>query len=83
MPEESTANKMHLVDIPKELNDLNSLEEHLIARNIPFMKLFCLPRGNQKGCHGPVVSVPVNIADVSNILPRNECDDHMIRIKLK
>ncbi|XP_052441444.1 uncharacterized protein LOC127981121 [Carassius gibelio] len=83
LPEESAANNMHLVDIPKELKGLNSLEEHLIARNIPFMKLLCLPRGNQKGCHGPVVSVPVNIADVSNILPRNECDDHMIRIKLK
>ncbi|XP_073688692.1 uncharacterized protein [Garra rufa] len=83
LPEESAANNMHLVDIPRELKGLNSLEEHLIARNIPFMKLLCLPRGNQKGCHGPVVSVPVNIADVSNILPRNECDDRMIRIKLK
>ncbi|XP_052421004.1 uncharacterized protein LOC127964736 [Carassius gibelio] len=83
LPEESIANNMHLVDIPKELKGLNSLEEHLIARNIPFMKLLCLPRGKQKGCHGPVVTVPVNTAVVSNILPRNECDDHMIKIKLK
>ncbi|XP_039509525.1 uncharacterized protein LOC120464209 [Pimephales promelas] len=83
LPEESVANNMHLVDIPEELKGLNSLEEHLIARNIPFMKLLCLPRGKQKGCHGPVVCVPVNTKDVSNILPRNECDDHMIRIKLK
>lgn len=27
--------------------------------------------------------VPVNAADLTNILPRNECDDNMIRIKLK
>ncbi len=47
------------------------------------MKLLCLPRGKQHGCHGPVVCVPVNTTDVSNILPRNECDDQMIRIKLK
>ncbi|XP_048046234.1 LOW QUALITY PROTEIN: uncharacterized protein LOC125268187 [Megalobrama amblycephala] len=83
LPEVSIANNMHLVDIPKELKGLNSLEEHLVARNIPFMKLLCLPRGKQKGCHGPVVCVPINTTDVSNILPRNECDDHMIRIKLK
>ncbi len=74
---------MHLVDVPNQLKRLNSLEQHLIARNIPFMKLLCLPRGKQHGCHGPVVCVPVNTTDVSNILPRNECDDQMIRIKLK
>ncbi|XP_048048180.1 uncharacterized protein LOC125269321 [Megalobrama amblycephala] len=83
LPEESIANNMHLVDIPNQLKCLNSLEQHLVARNIPFLKLLCLPRGKQNGCHGPVVCVPVNTADVSNILPRNECDDKMIRIKLK
>ncbi|XP_056093733.1 uncharacterized protein LOC130072579 [Rhinichthys klamathensis goyatoka] len=83
LPEESVANNMHLVDIPNQLKCLNSLEQHLVARNIPFLKLLCLPRGKQNGCHGPVVCVPVNTADVSNILPRNECDDKMIRIKLK
>ncbi len=83
LPEESVANNMHLVDVPNQLKRLNSLEQHLIARNIPFMKLLCLPRGKQHGCHGPVVCVPVNTTDVSNILPRNECDDQMIRIKLK
>ncbi len=74
---------MHLVDVPNQLKRLNSLEQHLIARNIPFMKLLCLPRGKQHGCHGPVVCIPVNTTDVSNILPQNECDDKMIRIKLK
>ncbi|XP_073694460.1 uncharacterized protein [Garra rufa] len=83
LPEESVANNMQLVDIPNQLKCLNSLEQHLVARNIPFMKLLCLPRGKQHGCHGPVVCVPVNTTDVSNILPRNECDDKMIRLKLK
>ena len=74
---------MHLSEIPAELNCLNSLEQHLIARHIPFMKLLCLPRGRQRACHGPCVSVPINNTDVTNILPRNECDDKMIRVKLK
>ncbi|XP_073723480.1 LOW QUALITY PROTEIN: uncharacterized protein [Misgurnus anguillicaudatus] len=83
LPAESVANNMHLVDIPFQLKCLNSLEQHLVARNIPFLKLLCLPRGKQRGCHGPVVCVPVNASDICNILPRNECDDMMVRIKLK
>nr|XP_055068026.1 uncharacterized protein LOC129449263 [Misgurnus anguillicaudatus] len=83
LPAESVANNMHLVDIPYQLKCLNSLEQHLVARNIPFLKLLCLPRGKQQGCHGPVVCVPVNASDICNILPRNEYDDMMVRIKLK
>ncbi|XP_065109326.2 uncharacterized protein [Paramisgurnus dabryanus] len=83
LPEESVANNMHLVEIPKELKCLNSLEQHLIALNIPFLRLLCLPRGQQRGVHGPVVCVPVNTTKMTNILPRNECNDHMIKIKLK
>lgn len=60
---------MHLVYIPNQLKFINSLEQHLVARNIPFLKLLCLPRGKQHGCHGPAVCIPVNTADVLNILP--------------
>ncbi|KAK0151601.1 hypothetical protein N1851_007100 [Merluccius polli] len=71
LPDQSVINNMHLDEIPAELKCLNSLEQHLIARHIPFMKLLCLPQGRQKACHGPCVSVPVNTTDVTHLLPRN------------
>ncbi|XP_063048465.1 uncharacterized protein LOC134442065 [Engraulis encrasicolus] len=83
LPEESVTNNLQLDDIPEELKCLNSLEQHLIAKNICFLKLLCLPRGRQRACHGPCVSVPVNCSTVTSILPRDEGDDKMIRVKLK
>ncbi len=49
IPAESVANNLALDPIPNELNSLNSLEQHLIAKNIPFMKMLALPRGGQNG----------------------------------
>ena len=83
MPEQSVANNLHLEAIPSQLQCLNSLEQHLIAKHIPFMKLLALPKGGQNGCHGPVVCVPSNVNQVTTMLPRNDGNDLMLRIKLK
>ncbi|KAI4887345.1 hypothetical protein NFI96_002624 [Prochilodus magdalenae] len=83
MPEESVGNNLTLDPIPPALQNLNSLEQHLIGMNIPFMRLMSLPKGGQNGVHGPVVCVPSNITDVTETLPRSENVDLMIPIKLK
>lgn len=83
MPAESFVNSMELEKVPEELKSLNSLEQHLIALNIPFMKILGLPAGGQKGVHGPVVSVPSDISKVTSSLPRCNDDDLMLRVKLK
>src|SRR4029434_6369578 len=83
MPAQSVANNLHLEAIPSQLQCLNSLEQHLIAKHIPFMKLLALPKGGQNGCHGPVVCVPSNVNQVTTMLPRNDGNDLMLRIKLK
>ncbi|XP_052403776.1 uncharacterized protein LOC127950661 [Carassius gibelio] len=82
LPAESVANNLALDPIPSELNCLNSLEHHLIAKNIPFMKMLALPRGGQNGVHGPISCIPSNVTEVVNVLPRSE-NDLMIRVKLK
>ena len=72
-----------LADIPQQLGCLNSLEKHLIAINIPFVKMILLPRGGQHGVRGPIVCVPSNIQDTVKALPRSRNEDQMIRVKLK
>ena len=83
MPAEAASNNLHLELIPRELKILNSLEQHLIALNIPFAKVTGLPKGGQFGVHGPVVCVPSNVEKVASVLPRCESDDQLIRVKLK
>ncbi|XP_071944760.1 uncharacterized protein [Antedon mediterranea] len=83
IPSEAYTNNLKLQNIPDELETLNNLEQHLIAINIPFMKIMHLPKGGQQGIHGPVVCVPSNTVETVNVLPRPETDDQMIRVKLK
>ncbi|XP_062614203.1 uncharacterized protein LOC134275940 [Saccostrea cucullata] len=82
LPAEAAFNKMALEDIPKELKELNSLEKHLIAIHIPFMKVMALPHGGQKNIHGPVVCVPSDLKKVTS-LPMKPGEDLLLRVKLK
>ncbi|XP_062615266.1 uncharacterized protein LOC134277003, partial [Saccostrea cucullata] len=82
IPAEAAFNKMALEDIPKELKELNSLEKHLIAIHIPFMKVMALPHGGQKNIHGPVVCVPSDLKKVTS-LPVKPGEDLLLRVKLK
>jgi hypothetical protein len=82
IPADSAANKMSLEDIPEELNILNSLEQHLIALHIPFMKVMALPQGKQKNIHGPVVCVPSDLKKTTS-LPLTSDENMLLRVKLK
>ena len=83
MPAEACCNNLELDDVPEELACLNKLEEHLIALNVPFVKLMALPKGGQFGVHGPVVCVPSNVSETVKSLPRPQNVDQIIRVKLK
>ncbi|XP_062587579.1 uncharacterized protein LOC134249219 [Saccostrea cucullata] len=82
IPAEAAVNKMSLEEIPNDLGNLNSLEQHLIALHIPFMKVMALPKGGQRNVHGPVVCVPSNIKKATS-LPRSHDDNLLLRVKLK
>lgn len=83
MPAECFSNNLQLEVVPPELECLNTLEQHLISLNIPFMKVLCLPKGGQKGVHGPVVCVPSNVQKVTSTLPRSNDESLLLKVKLK
>ncbi|XP_029923306.1 uncharacterized protein LOC115370422 isoform X2 [Myripristis murdjan] len=83
MPAECWVNNLELDPIPSELGCLNSLEQHLIALHIPFMKMLALPKGGQNGVHGPVTCVPANIVQTTNVLPRSSMEGSLLQVKLK
>ncbi|XP_053179094.1 uncharacterized protein LOC128362380 [Scomber japonicus] len=83
LPPESSVNNLKLDPIPPELACLNSLEQHLIALHIPFMKMLALPKGGQNGVHGPVTCVPANIVETSKLLPRSNMEGSLLLVKLK
>ncbi|XP_076115891.1 uncharacterized protein LOC143083531 [Mytilus galloprovincialis] len=82
-PPESFCNNLQLEAVPDELCNLNKLESHLIALNIPFQKIMNLPKGNQAGIIGPVVLVPSDVKVVTNTLPRPVDDHLLVKVKLK
>lgn len=82
IPAESAINNLELTDIPDVLENLNTLEKHLVSLHIPFMKVASLPKGGQNAIYGPVVCVPSDIKAVEK-LPRNEEDDLVLKVKLK
>ncbi len=82
IPAESVANNLGLYPIPPELGCLNSFGQHLIAKNILFMKMLALPRGGQNGVKGPVTCIPSNVTEAVNVLPRSE-NYFMKPVKLK
>ncbi|VDI23724.1 Hypothetical predicted protein [Mytilus galloprovincialis] len=83
IPADSFSNGLMLEDVPLELKQLNAIEQQLIALNIPFMKIMALPKGGQKGVHGPVVCVPSDLKKVTTILPRSEDESLLLKVKLK
>ncbi|XP_061811977.1 uncharacterized protein, partial [Nerophis lumbriciformis] len=82
-PAECWNNNLAVHPIPPELGCLNSLEQHLIALRIPFMKALALPKGGQNGVHGPVTCVPANIVQTTNVLPRSSTEGSLLQVKLK
>lgn len=83
LPNIAVVNNLALDPIPEELQGLNVLERHVIAKFIPFVKIISLPKGQQQAVHGAVVCVPSEVESTVQSLPRPPSESQLLRVKLK
>lgn len=56
--------------VPKELQDLTQFEEMLIARAFPVMHVYTKPRGGQRAYKGHAITLPQDVQQLADVLPR-------------
>ena len=81
IPGTALNNSMRVSEVPKELRGLNSLEERLISRVTPFMKLVVLPRGHQRAIRGQVINFPTPMTNTVDQLPRPAEDSDIVYVQ--
>ena len=78
----SVENSMIPSSIPPELKNLTQIEEMLIARALPIMRVYIKP-GGQRGFSGHCINQPQNVTELATSLPRYPKDLAVIIVKVK
>ena len=78
----SVENSMIPSPIPPHLQGLTQVEEMLIARALPIMRVYIKP-GGQRGYSGHCINLPQNVTDLAKLLPRYPKDLSVIIVKMK
>ena len=56
--------------VAKELQGLTQFEEMLIVRAFPVMHAYTKPKGGQRAYKGQVITLPPDVQQLADILPR-------------
>lgn len=65
----SCGNSMIPSSVTNELQNLIQIEEMLIARALPIIRIYIKP-GGQRGYSGHCINLPQNVTDLAKSLPR-------------
>ena len=58
-------------EAPSELQNLTQVEEMLITRAFPVMQVYTRPNGGQLGYRGHIITLPNDVQNIANVLPRH------------
>ena len=78
----SAQNNMIPSSLPNELLGLTQIEEMLIARALPIMRVYVKP-GGQRGYIGHCINLPQKVSELANSLPRFPPDIPIIIVTMK
>ncbi|XP_028412486.1 uncharacterized protein LOC114535320 [Dendronephthya gigantea] len=68
--------------VPDELEGLTQIEEMLIARALPIMRVYVKP-GGQRGYIGHCINLPQKVSELANSLPRIPSDIPIVVVTMK
>ena len=84
MPCQAVFDKTSLDPIPDELKYLKKLEKDLISKRIIFKKIAIMHgKGEFAKIKGSICNIPIETANICNILPRPADSNVLIVVKLK
>ena len=78
----SKENCMIPSSVPPQLEGLTQVEEMLVARALPIMRVYIKP-GGQRGYSGHCINLSQNVAELAHSLPRYPKDLSVIVVKMK
>ena len=78
----SAQNFMVPSKVPSELHDLTQVEEMLIARALPVMRVYLKP-GGQRAYHGHFINLPQDVSEFASSLPHYPKDLSVLIVKMK
>ena len=64
------------------LQDLTQIEEMLIARALPIMRVYVKPEG-QRGYSGNCINLPQDVTELASVLPRYPKDVPLVVVRMK
>ena len=84
IPCQAVCNKIDLDLIPDELTNLKKLEKILISKRLLFKKIATMHgKGEFSKLKGSIWNIPVEAANISNVLPRPTVSNRLIVVRLK
>ena len=78
----SDENSLIPSSVPSELQNLTQIEEMLIARALPILRIYIKP-GGQRGFSEHCINLPQNVTELATSLPRYPKDLAVIIVKVK
>ena len=82
-PAQAVCNDLRICNVPDRFSDNRKLEKIIISRRILFKNVTIISKGQAPKMKGAICNVPINAADICNVLPRGMDNNGIVRVALK
>ena len=83
IPAQAVCNDLKICNVPDRFSDIRKLEKIIISKRILFKKVTIMSKGQAPKMKGAICNVPINAADICDVLPRGMDNNGVVRVALK